>query len=671
MARRTFPPRTALWVITAVAAVIALSPVPASALPSASGVSASPHARTDVAACRASDLRISAPAAIQGDPAEGMGKHAWNLVFRDIAGTACSLHGWPQLAVRTTAGKTVVTTISDVEFSNLAVIPDSPVVLQPGQSAVVTAMSPTVRSGCVTSWTLELTLPGAGRPVTVRKPTSSVAPCVGGRLWLSPFYAQQTLTREINGLKVSAAPPPFPASTAAEPPACTTAVLRAQVTSAVSRQGGSIIAIQLSNSGATCVLPESWPTVRVGEAGAADQVAKLFADAAALQADRSLLTTYERGTAQSTVLTLRHGGSVSIALLAAGTRTQACRRLTSVTLYPSPGALGAGRSAQMTVSASICGSPRVLSYLPGRPGVAMAIARQALEALQASPSATPHQANSATFYYGTDSGAPRACGTGPYTEPVGDCANGTHGIYGEYIGELGSWANWRGCTDSGLNWVQANYNMATDNLIRYHTGLGAAAYWFAAGPGRDPEYNGTAAEAKIWGERQAEQFLKDSSGVFLNFKYVFMDIENNGLPPDENGWNTAWNSPCSTHIKAEYIAPQVDYATYLGFADFISSHSPYRVGIYSAGGDAYGSWNGIFSPVQLSHAHAAEWTFVFEKAQLQFPSGFSDSGTNPSWFGGEPAACHLLWQWSGGDGVLNGYGDFDQADLANDFNPAC
>ena len=60
----------------------------------------------------------------------------------------------------------------------------------------------------------------------------------------------------------------------------------------------------------------------------------------------------------------------------------------------------------------------------------MTIARQALEALQAGPSATPHQANSARFYYGTDSGAPRACGTGPYTEPVGDCANGTHGIYG-------------------------------------------------------------------------------------------------------------------------------------------------------------------------------------------------------------------------------------------------
>jgi Domain of unknown function (DUF4232) len=668
VARRTFPPRAAWWVMAVAVAVVTLSTVPASALPSASAVSASP--RTSTAACRANDLHISVPAAIEGDPAEGMGKHAWNLVFRDIVGTACSLRGWPALAVRTTAGKKVRTRIDDVGFSNIAVVPDAPVVLQPGQSAVVTALSLTARPGCVLDWALELTLPGAG-PVTIRRPASPVAPCVGGQLWLSPFYAQQTLTREISGLKISAAPPPFAATVAATPPGCTAAALRAQITAAVSGHGGSIITLQLSDAGGTCVLPEGWPTVRVGEAGGTGQVAKLLPDAAALQAERPLLTTYERGTAQTTVLTLRPGGSVSIALVTAGTGTQACRRLTSVTAYPSAAALGPGRSAHVAVSAStsICGSPRVLSYLPSRPGVAMTIARQALAALRAVPPPTAHQAKAATFYYGTDSGAPVACGTGPYTEPAGDCANGTHGIYGEYIGELGSWLNWRGCTNSGLNWVQANYNMATDNLVRYHTGLGAAAYWFAAGPGRDPHYNGTTAEAMIWGQRQAKQFLSDSSGVFLSFRYVFMDIENNGLPPDGNGWNTVWNSSCGNQIRAGYIAPAVDYATYLGFASFIDSHSPYRVGVYSAGGPGYGSWVGIFGGELL--AHAAEWTYTNEQAQLQFPSGFSDWGASAEWFAGARAACDLLWQWSGGNGVLNGYGDFDQADAANKANPAC
>ena len=658
-------PHAAWWVIAVAVTVVGLSTVPASALPSVSGASASP--RPGTVACRGNDLDISVPAAIAGDPADGMGKQAWNLVFRDIAATACSLRGWPRLAVRTTAGEKVVTRIDDVGFSNIAVVPAAPIVLQPGESAVVTAISPTARSGCVINWTLELTLPGAG-PVTVRKPAGSVAPCVGGQLWLSPFYAQQTLNREINGLKVSAAPPPFAATAVAEPPACTAAELRATITTAMSGHGGSLIGLKLSDAGGTCVLPEGWPTVRVGEAGSTGQVAKLFPDAAALQAERPLLTTYERGTAQTSALTLRKGGSVSIALVA-GTRTQPCRRLTSVTVYPSAAALGAGRSAHVAASASVCGSPRVLSYLPSRPGEAVRIARQALAALQADPPQTAHQAKSATFYYGTDSGAPVACGTGPYTEPAGDCANGTHGIYGEYIGEVGSWLNWRRCTDSGLNWVQANYNMATDNLVRYHTGLGAAAYWFAAGPGRDPHYNGTTAEAMIWGQRQAEQFLSDSSGVFLSFRYVFMDIENNGLPPDGNGWNTVWNSSCGNQIRAQYIAPAVDYATYLGFARFIDSHSPYRVAVYSAGGTGYGSWTGIFGGELLTHA--AEWTYTNEQAQLQFPSGFSDSGASADWFAGEPAACHLLWQWSGGDGVLNGYGDFDQADAANNANRAC
>ena len=264
-----------------------------------------------------------------------------------------------------------------------------------------------------------------------------------------------------------------------------------------------------------------------------------------------MLTTYKRGTAQSTVLTLRHGGSVSIALLAAGTPTRACQRLTSVTVYPAAVALGAGRAVHAAAPVSICGSPRILSYLPSRPGgTTMAIARGALDEVRAD---APGMANAspAGFYYGTDSSAPDGCGSGPYTEPAGTCGSGTHGYYGEYIGELGSYMNWKGCTNSGLNWVQANYNMANDNLVKYHIGLGAAAYWFAAGPGRDPNYNGTTAEATAWGVAQAKQVISHLSGVFFNFRYIFMDIENNGEAPDGNGWNTVWNGACGSKIKAE------------------------------------------------------------------------------------------------------------------------
>ena len=229
--------------------------------------------------------------------------------------------------------------------------------------------------------------------------------------------------------------------------------------------------------------------------------------------------------------------------------------------------------------------------------------------------------------------------------------------------------NWQGCTTAGLAWEQANYNMATDNVVKFSTGLGAAAYWFAAGPGRDPHYNGSTAEAATWGREQAQQALSDLGGKVFDFRYIFMDIENNGVPPDEDGWNTVWNGPCGNTVKADYIPANIDFATWAGFAGYITNHSSYLAGVYSAGGNSYGSWSGIFGNEKLSET--AEWTFTNEQAQLDFPSGFSGSHASPQWFSSEPGACDLLWQWSGGNGVLNGYGDFDQAEAANDASPSC
>jgi hypothetical protein len=235
---------------------------------------------------------------------------------------------------------------------------------------------------------------------------------------------------------------------------------------------------------------------------------------------------------------------------------------------------------------------------------------------------------------------------------------------------MGSFENWQGCTTSGLAWVQSNYNAANDNIMEYGVGLGAAGYWFAAGPGRDPHYNGTTSEAMTWGQEQAEQALSQVSGLFFEFRYIFMDIENNGSPPDYYGWNTVWNGPCGdNNIQAEYIAPEVDYATYLGFTNYINDHSPYLAGVYSAGGTSYGSWSGIFGSEQITTA--AEWTFTSEQSQLDFPAGFTASGASPNWFANAPAACDLAWQWSGGNGVLNNYGDFDQVNGANNISPSC
>ncbi|MFI5086655.1 MAG: DUF4232 domain-containing protein, partial [Actinomycetales bacterium] len=604
MVRGAFPLRTALCAITAAVAILTFTTGQASASTSASGSAASPHSAPG--RCQASELRISVPAAISGDPAEGMGKHAWNVVFRNIARTTCSLRGWPRVMVQTTTGKAVPASIGDVRFSNLAVVPASPVILRPGQSAVVTAMSPTASRECVTSWMLKLTLPGTDHPVTVRQPAGFFAACVGGRLQLSPFYPMQTLTGQIKKLSMSAAPPPFPATTAPEPPVCTAAALRAGVSSTVSEPGGSIIELRLSNGGSTCVLPGSWPSVRVQTSGAS-QVAKLLPDTTALQAEKALLATYERGTAQKTALTLRRGGSVSIALLAPKTGTRACSRLTSVTVYPSAAALGAGRMVKIAAPVNLCGSVRILSYLPSRPShTAMTIARSVLRSVHADPAGAMANGDSAGYFYGTDSSAPTACGRGPYTEPVGSCANGTIRPYGEYMGMMGSWLNWEGCSASGLAWNQANYNMANDNFVNYHTGLGAAGYWFAAGPGRDPHNNGTYAVARAGGAAQPKLAIARLNGRFFAFRYIFFDIVNYGTAPDENGWNTVWNGPCGGRSKASYIAPAVDYATFSGFRNYIDAHSPYLAGVYSAGGRSYGSWTGIFGGGVIKHT--AEWT---------------------------------------------------------------
>ena len=113
MARRTLRTPAVLRAVTAALAVVVLTAGPVSARPDPA---ANPVAHPAPAPCQAADLAISVPAAIAGDPAEGMGKQAWNIVFRNTSTTACSLRGWPRIAVRTATGKIVATTVSTGEL---------------------------------------------------------------------------------------------------------------------------------------------------------------------------------------------------------------------------------------------------------------------------------------------------------------------------------------------------------------------------------------------------------------------------------------------------------------------------------------------------------------------------------------------------------------------------
>ena len=279
MARSTHKPPTALRAILAAAAAAAFTASLAIAQPASANIG-----KTAVpASCKAADLHVSVPAAIAGDPDQGMGKRSWNIVFRNSSATACALRGWPRITVQTAAGRVVPTKVTDVNYSNLTSVPAARVVLAPGSSAVVTATSATAPAHCVSRWSLGVGLPGAAGTVPVREPSGSFVPCVGGQLGLSPFYSEQTLTADIKALSTSAAPSPFAAATAAEPATCATTALRAQVTSVASEHDGSIIELRLANTGASCVLPEGWPTVKLQMAGGSSQVAKIFADSAAVR----------------------------------------------------------------------------------------------------------------------------------------------------------------------------------------------------------------------------------------------------------------------------------------------------------------------------------------------------------------------------------------------------
>jgi len=310
----------------------------------------------------------------------------------------------------------------------------------------------------------------------------------------------------------------------------------------------------------------------------------------------------------------------------------------------------------VTAPVRVCGVPRILPFLPASPAAAaLAATRGALTTVAAAPGDSP-----AGYVYGTDSGYPFRCHSSvPYLEPKGICSKGTEGNYGAYVGEAGSWANWQGCTTAGLNWLQTNYNAAQANAAA-KDGLGAAPYWFMAGPGRDPGYNGTTAEATAWGAAQAKQMITQGLGNAYSLPYVFEDIENAGAPPDENGWNTIWTGPCTQTTRGSTIPAAVDFATFQGFRNYIQANSAYAPAVYSAGGGGYGSWTGIFGS-GFTLRTTAEWTFTNESTHVTFPSGFANRYATALFFAGAPAQCQLAWQFSGGNGDLNAYGgDYDQ-----------
>ena len=275
--------------------------------------------------------------------------------------------------------------------------------------------------------------------------------------------------------------------------------------------------------------------------------------------------------------------------------------------------------------------------------------------------AIPANDTPAGFWFGSDSFTVPVTGTGPYIEPV------IGGNYGGYIGMVGNWAHWKGCHGL-LAFSPMNFAQAATNFSTYHKGVGTAAYWFMAGPGVDPHYNGTVAEATAWGRQQAARALFDIHGT-ENYPVVWMDVELPGnapsfTPAPDNGWNAVYTSTCSGVVKTSFIAPAIDRGVLDGFASYLTSHSSYKPGVYSSPP----TWRAIFGTgISAQIPKLFEWTFLDDTDSLAIvPSGFCLKGTSTCarFFGGQTSSdsTALMWQWSGGGGTRNGVGDFAQID---------
>jgi hypothetical protein len=278
--------------------------------------------------------------------------------------------------------------------------------------------------------------------------------------------------------------------------------------------------------------------------------------------------------------------------------------------------------------------------------------------------AAPDNPNAPGFWYGTDSATIPITSQPPYREPV---VSGRP-PYGGYIGMVGNWSRWSGC-GGVLVWSSADSKAANTNFSTYHKGIGTGVYWFMAGPGVDPHYTGTTAEASAWGAAQAAKTLRAIGGRSVTYKVVWMDVELPGNAPNytpapDNGWNNVYTSTCSGRVKTPFVAASLDRAVLNGYSSYLTAHSSYTPGVYSSPL----IWSSIFGTGSASSIpNLDEWTYTDGTRHISPPPiGWCVPGTSTCarFFGGVTrSSVHaVMWQWSGGGGITNGVGDFDQID---------
>ena len=425
----------------------------------------------------------------------------------------------------------------------------------------------------------------------------------------------------------------------------------------------TMLVFRLQNGGHSCSLPFAMEARLRG----ADGSGELAAFASNQRAQHLLAAAYP--SHDGTPKVLAAGASVELPVSVTGTGAH-CRLASSVTLYDSPTDLGTSTTLPLPVAIRSCGRPGLFPLLAGPPagptslGLAVPAPaeplRNALAALTQPAAVTPYDTTG--FGYGTDSNNPQVSGSSaPYLEPQGDSPT-VGGRYAWYSGAIDSYWRDNGCTGApqySLAFNQKNKD-AADADYALAIGWGANPYYAFAGPGTDPAY-GTATEATSWGSRQAATLAAELNSSYWSGFTAYLDIED----VVNTGWNAVWSSRCGAwggSKLASSVPAALDLDTYHGITSYLQAHTGYYAGIYMAGGSGANSWSNVFGSYGTG---AREWTYENETSSTRvFPAGFSIPGTSVSavFFAGATTASTnaFAWQWSGGGGTSNGYGDFDQ-----------
>ncbi|MGI9093776.1 MAG: hypothetical protein ACR2FF_10170 [Mycobacteriales bacterium] len=304
-------------------------------------------------------------------------------------------------------------------------------------------------------------------------------------------------------------------------------------------------------------------------------------------------------------------------------------------------------------------------------GLVLAVVSLPVAQAAAAPTGVSPHNDGYGFMWGSDSPGPGPTGTAPYRMPYVDPAS--PGSFGGYFGEIGTWSVWQGC-GGRLFWNPSAFTAANVNRQQFHRGVGGSVYWIAAGPGLDPATPGrmpTYDEARAWGAAQAARTLQDitTGRLVIPSRMIVLDIEQPQVAPAlDNGWNHIYPGRCggTPLSKYPYVPTHIDRGVFDGYTAYIATHSSLRTIVYSAPGAS--AWDGIFGTgTDGQIPNTWEWTYESEtRYYTTGPRGWCVGSTCASFFGGQSSAnAHaLMWQWSGGGGVYNGKGDFDQIDVA-------